>query len=245
MICLNGIVVKENKKRFFSFIKTEDTEYKGQVVRIYRIAKINKKIKKSLIKKLKNDNINKVAVERKLENGFNGQFDILKERDVLLENLPLVVKKGTGVLGIKKGKLKLGIVADSNQYILSKVNELKEILKTVYIYADSQSDILSWADSFFGDTGIPVVVRKNIEINQADILVIGGEKIYIPESDAKLILDFSGRNQGDFPKVKIPESIKKYDLSDWVIAAIFETGYHLGGFAKKSLTQSDKNNIII
>lgn len=223
----------------FPIIKTEDVEYKGKKVRIYKVSKI----RKSLIKRLKKDNINKVAVEKCLD--FNGEFKRIEEKEILLENLPLIVKKGAGVLGIKKGKLKLGIIANGDMNIFRNIHKLKDILKTVYIYSKEKDSFLKWGDDFFRSTGIPVVIRKGIEKNQADILIISETDVCFKESDIKLTLDFSGERRGDEIKLKIPEIIDKYDVSNWVIASIFETGYHLDGFAKKSLTQSHKNNIII
>lgn len=240
---MNGLItVRESglKDRILKNIKKDELSLNGKTVGIYKLPNINKKIAKKLIKKLKKDNIKKVAFEKGIDEEttklFENNFYIIKKEEVLEENIDKIILKAARLLGIKKGKLRLGIYADCEEYqLLNSVKGLKDRLKCIFIYTDDIEKTIISADEFYDVTGVPVVVKENMSENQIDILIIKGVlKNPLPDS-VKIAVNLGKAPVKDERCIEdiratLPPLLSSFNISHSVICSVFSSEFSINSF---------------
>lgn len=238
---MNSIIIKENKKFGFGIIKKENREYNNKAVSVYRIPSESDFTRKRLLKMLNKDRIFNIAFERGINedfiNSFKGKINIFRKEEVLYDNLDKIILKAASSLGIKDGKLKLGLVPeDGDTKLIQKAVNVRSKLKLLNIYSENCNDYEECADEFFKSTGISVVLKDDFKKIDCDILVymkdkgmnlygFNGQLIDIREKlDRKGIRDV---------KVNFDGFKNEFELSDCVLNKLLNNQFRADAFITK------------
>ena len=231
---MNLIVIKEDKKAFPFMIK-KDLHEKYIV---YKIFDEHKFTAKRILKKINNDRIMGVAFDNNISHSFKkhfeGKINIIKKEDVLFLNIDKIVLKLANSLGIKDGKLSLGIIPDNNMgLVIRKMEKLKNKLKTLTVYCNNKEDYLDLLDSFFKETGIPVIVKEDFKNIDCDILIyLKNKKVNLYKFKGHLvdIFEVCDRRGVKDIKVKFKEEKNIYKISDAVFLKILSEPFKIDSF---------------
>lgn len=231
---MNLIVIKEDKKAFPFMIK-KDLHEKYIV---YKIFDEHKFTAKRILKKINNDRIMGVAFDNNISHSFKkhfeGKINIIKKEDVLFLNIDKIVLKLANSLGIKDGKLSLGIIPDNNMgLVIRKMEKLKNKLKTLTVYCDNKEDYTDLLDSFFKETGIPVIVKEDFKNIDCDILIyLKNKKVNLYKFKGHLvdIFEVCDRRGVKDIRVKFNEEKNIYKISDAVFLKILSEPFKIDSF---------------
>lgn len=245
---MNGIIIPEKlklkDKLKFKSIKKEEIAYKNKTVTVYKLPYLNKKTTPKLIKKLKKDNIKKLAFKdfKDIEN-FKDNFLIITREKIISENIEKIISKASKTLGIKRGTLVLALsVKENNIGILNKLKGITNRIKYIYFYCESTEKATLYADKFYEETGVSVIVKDKIKNDKSDILIyMGGE---FENSDAGFIFDATAGLKEDVKalseiKINLPPELCKYGINKLVMAELFDIKLSITGFARKTLDTDD------
>ena len=235
---MNLIVVRENNKAFPFYIKKEIKE-KYIVYKIYDERKFTAK---RILKKINKDRIMSVAFDNNISHSFKkhfeGKINIIKKEDVLFFNMDKVVLKLSNSLGIKDGKLNLGILADNNlSLIIRKMEKLKNKLKSLTVCCDNKEDYTVILDLFFKETGVPVIVKEDYKNIDCDILIyLKNKKVNLYKFKGHLVDVFSATDRRGVKdiKVKLKEEKNIYNISDAVFSKVLSEPFRIDGFITKN-----------
>ncbi len=235
---MNLIVVKEDKKTFPFLIKKEINE-KYAVYKIYDEYKFTAR---RILKKINKDRIMGIAFDNNISHSFIKNFEskinIIKKEDVLFLNIDKVVLKLANSLGIKEGKLSLGIIADSNINItMRKMEKLKNKLKTLTVYCDKKEDYSLTLDSFFKETGVPVIVKESYKNIDCDILIyLKNKKVNLYKFKGHLVDIFEATDKRGVKDIKVNFKEEKniYNISDAVFLKILSEPFKIDSFITKN-----------
>ena len=235
---MNCIVVCENRKR----LSFKITEVKEDTFFIFRISRFCKFTAKKLLKKINKKRISKVAfdnnIPREFKEYFEGKISIIKNEDVLFLNIDKIILKASKTLGIKDGKLNLGIVAGYKNDILFKILlNLRKKLKTLTVFCDDPAKTERYAELYYKQTGIPVVIKKEDEIKDCDILVyLKSEYNHNINFDGKVIDIFSITDTKAIRDVtlKFKKNKNDFNISDGAFCKIIDSPFEIKGFITKN-----------
>lgn len=231
---MNLIVIKEDKKAFPFMIK-KDLHEKYIV---YKIFDEHKFTAKRILKKINNDRIMGVAFDNNISHSFKkhfeGKINIIKKEDVLFLNIDKIVLKLANSLGIKDGKLSLGIIPDNNMgLVIRKMEKLKNKLKTLTVYCNNKEDYLDLLDSFFKETGIPVIVKEDFKNIDCDILIyLKNKKVNLYKFKGHLVDIFEVCDRRGVKDIRIKFKGEKniYKISDAVFLKILSEPFKIDSF---------------
>lgn len=235
---MNLIIIKEDKRAIpFSFKKEIREKYI-----VYKIFDEHKLTAKRIYKKLNKDRIMSVAFDNNISHSFKkyfeGKVNIIKKEDVLFFNMDKVVIKLANSLGIKDGKLSLGILADNNlSAVIRKMEKLKNKLKTLTVYSDNTEELGCLLDSFYKETGVPVIVREDYKNIDCDILIyLKNKKVNLYKFKGHLIDIFEATDKRGVKdiKVKFKEEKNIYNISDAVFSKIISEPFKINAFITKN-----------
>lgn len=243
---MNGIVIFEKSgiTDKIRIIKKEEIKYKNKTVAVYKLSKINKKINLKLIKKLKKDNIKKLAFQNGINPcDFERDFEVITREKIITDNINKVISKASKTLGIKKGTLVLALsVNENNIEILNKLKGITNRIKYIYLYCKNTEKANLYADKFYEETGVSVIVKNELKNDKSDILIYMGEEF--ESSDAGFIFDVTGKLKKEIKalseiKINLPPELDKYKINNLIIAELFDINLSIMGFARKTLDTSD------
>lgn len=231
---MNLIVVKEEKRTLPFLIKKENHEkyivYKIYDERKFTAIRMLKKINKDRIMSIAFDN----NISHSFKKHFEGKINIIKKEDVLFLNIDKIVKKLSNSLGIKDGKLNLGIIADNNfGIVIRKTEKLKNKLKSLTVYCDNKDDCSAILDSFFKETGVPVIIKEDCKNIDCDILIyLKNKKINLYKFKGHLVDIFNTTDKRGVKdiKVKFKEEKNIYNISDAVFLKVISEPFKVDGF---------------
>lgn len=234
---MNALIVKEKKGFFLSCLKREENEK----IIIFKIRSERKNTARRLIKKLTADKIVSIAFEKDIsyefKSFFKGKINIVEKEDVLFSNLDKIILKLAGLLGIGEGKLDLGIIPGVNLNLaFKKTKELRGRLKSLFIFSENPLEYSEYADEFYYNTGIPVILKNISEKANCDILVYLDKKPTDKLNQKGKLIDIyekvKSRGISDV-RISIPEEYKKYNISDCVLARILNEPFKIDSFITK------------
>lgn len=231
---MNLIIVKEDKKTLPFKVKKEVFEK----YMVYRIFDEHNFTAKRILKKINKDRIMGIAfdnnISRSFKKHFEGKINIIKKEDVLFFNIDKIVLKLANSLGIKDGKLSLGIIPDNNMSLLiRRIEKLKNKLKTLTVYCDNKEDYTGSLDSFFKETGIPVIVKEDFKNIDCDILIyLKNKKVNLYKFKGHLvdIFEVCDRRGVKDIRVRFKEEKNIYNISDAVFLKILSEPFKIDSF---------------
>ena len=235
---MNCIVVREDKKK----LSFKITEVKGDRFLILKISGFYKFMAGKLLKRINKKRILNVAfdnnIPREFAEQFQGKVNIIKNEEILFANIDKIILKAAATLGIKDGKLNLGIVTGYKTDVLfKKLRNLRKKIKTLTVYTDSREVYDEYAELYYKETGIPVVIKKTSETGGCDILV------YLKkESDNNI--KYCGRVIDIFSKtdtsairdvtLKFDKNKNNFNVSDGVFCKLIDAPFEIKGFITKN-----------
>ena len=234
---MNGIVVLKREKRFLFKI---EKEYKEKFV-LYKIPFETAFWSKKLYKKLEKDRILNVAFDNNISHSFikdiENKINVVTKENVLINNLDKIILKAANSLGIKEGKLTLGIVVDNDFYLaIKKIKNVRSKLKTLYVYCKDTESFLKDEEDFYKSTGVPVVIKKDMLSNTCDILVYLTKEVMDFEYNGFLIdiLDITTKKGVRDIKKEVVGCDNIYNISDSVFLKIIMETFDIDSFITKN-----------
>lgn len=235
---MNAIIIKENKKRCPFYIKEE----KNEKFILFKVFDEYKNTKKRLLKKLNKRCIVNIAfdntISRDFTEYFSGKINVLTKENILLFNIDKIILKLANSLGIKEGRLTLGLIPGYNTGILMKKTEkIRNKLKSVIIYCDCKDEFLNYIDAFYEKTGVPVIVKEEFNNIECDILVnLNYNKTSLGDYKGKLvdILGITDEKGIRDIKVNLKENDNIYNISDAVFSKILSEPFEISSFIIKN-----------
>ena len=165
------LIIKE-AAGFFNFgIKSF---YEDELLLI-KIKKENKFSAKGIFKALKKNKIINIAFEEGISedfiNFFEGKINIFKKEKILFLSIDEIIKKLSGIYGIKDGSLALGIIAGhKTDMALRLIKNLSLKLKALYFYSEIKRDY-KFTEDFYKKTGIPVIIKGTPDFSECHIVL--------------------------------------------------------------------------
>lgn len=234
---MNGVIVREYKKIFPFYIKEE----KGGFA-VFKIYDEHNLTKKKLLKKINKKHISDIAFDNNISENFKayflGKVSVISKEDVLFSNMDKMVLKLANSLGIKDGKLSLGLIPGyKTDILINKTESLKNKLKILNVFCDNRDDFLKYADLFYGKTGVPVIIKERFDNIDCDILFnadlkkrdIGNFKGHI--IDIFEVMDCKGVKD---IKTNFKENKNIYNISDAVFSKILSEPLRIDSFITKN-----------
>lgn len=230
-------------KSSLGIFKSEIKEFGGiRVLHIYTGGRANRKALERLLLKNRVRLSAVSAVEKKYEEYLNKSlFSLIKEEKLLISLAPQTAMKLARSMGIKKGRLRLGIYSGIyGEKLLDNMKTAADYISEIYLYGKRSGRRAKAAEDFFKETGISVVQTEKIKSNQCDILVAEGEEIPVNSFEGGVIRiggSAFGRLCVTGVRMVLPPELSDEGVSDSVVCEL----YGISPKLSKLIVEKDKN----
>lgn len=172
---------------------------------------------------------------------FLSRFSLINEDKLFISLSSEIVIRLARSMGIKKGKLRLGIYSGIYcEKLLDNMKAAADYIFEIYLYGNRNGRRAKAAEDFFADTGISVVLSEKIKNGQCDILIAEGEKVPVSTYEGGVIR-IGGKPFGSIcvtgVRMVLPDRLSEEELSDVTVCELYDISPKI----RKLIVEKDKN----